>query len=377
MYIKRAIEDKIIDKLLTTDKIVIIYGPRQVGKTTLSRRIIKRLKLKTLAINADEIKYIDILSSRDWQKIKRLVAGYEFLFIDEAQRVPEIGLNLKIIKENMPKLKIIATGSSSFELSNQIAEPLTGRSWTYNLYPLAVLELKKRFNDFEIDEKLEELLVFGSYPEIFVAENWQMKKELLEEIGRAYLYKDVLQIGSIRYSHKLRKLLQLLAFQVGAEVSLSELAQQLEINKETVNNYISILEKAFILFRLSGFNRNLRKEVSKKDKIYFYDLGIRNMVVDNLKPLDARNDVGQLWENFLLVERKKYLDYTKRFASSYFWRTTTGAELDYVEEWSGELSGFEFKYGQITKRVPRSWLETYPNANYRQINRENYLEFVS
>ncbi len=376
MYIYRTIKNQIIKKIKATDKIAIIYGPRQVGKTTLSKKIIKELKLKTLSINADEEKYSDILSSRDFTRINGLISGYDLIFIDEAQRISNIGINLKIIKEQLPSLKIIATGSSSFDLANKISEPLTGRVWTYNLYSLSILELEKYFNKFEIDEKLEELLVFGAYPEVFTTQNWQAKQELLMEISKAYLYKDILQIGGIKYADKIKKLLQLLAFQIGSEVSISELARQLEINKETVNNYIDLLEKTFIVFRLSGFNRNLRKEVSKMDKIYFYDLGIRNIVIDNLKSLDNRNDVGQLWENFLLVERKKYLTYTNKLASQYFWRVSTGAELDYVEEREGKLYGFEFKYGHKQVRAPKTWLEEYKNSKFKLINRENYLEFV-
>ena len=377
MYIQRTIKNQIIEKIKTTDKIVIIYGSRQVGKTTLSKEIIKELKLKTLSINADEEKYIDILSSRDFTKINRLISGYELIFIDEAQRIPDIGINLKIIKEHLPNLKIIATGSSSFELANKIAEPLTGRVWTYNLYSLSFLELKNYFSDFQINEKIEDFLVLGAYPEVFTTENWQEKQELLVEISKAYLYKDVLQIGKIKYVDKIKKLLQLLSFQIGSEVSISELARQLEINKETVNNYIDLLEKSFIVFRLGGFSRNLRKEVTRMDKIYFYDLGIRNIVIDNLKPLDSRNDTGQLWENFLLIERKKYLAYTKQNVSQYFWRTNTGAELDYVEEKNGKLYGFEFKYGNKSIHAPKSWLENYQEASFKKINRENYLDFVS
>ena len=272
MYIKRAIKNQIIKKIKSTEKIAIIYGPRQIGKTTLSKKVIEELELKTLVVNADEEKYIDVFSSRDFAKMNRLINGYELLFIDEAQRIPDIGINLKIIKDRLPNLKIIITGSSSLELANNVAEPLTGRVWTYNLYALSVLELKNEFSDFEIDEKIEELLVFGAYPEVVTIQNWQDKQKLLEEISKSYLYKDVLRIAKIKHVSKMKKLLQLLAFQIGSEVSVSELARQLEINKETVASYIDLLEKSFVIFRLGGFSRNLLKEVTKKDKIYFYDL---------------------------------------------------------------------------------------------------------
>ncbi len=377
MKIKRILENQIIEKINTTNKVVVIYGARQVGKTTLANEIINKLKLKTISINADEKKYNDVLSSRDFSKIKRLISGYELLFIDEAQRIKDIGINLKIIKDNLPDLKVIVTGSSSFDLANKITEPMTGRTWTYILYPISVLELKNFLSDFEIDEKLEDLLIFGSYPEVFITENWQLKEELLKEIGQAYLYKDVLNIAEIKYSDKIKNLLQLLAFQIGQEVSISELARQLEINKQTVERYIYLLEKSFIIFRLSGFSRNLRKEVSKKDKIFFYDLGIRNMVIDNFKPLNIRNDAGQLWENFLLIERKKYLEYKRKSANQYFWRLTTGAEIDYIEESGGILTGYEFKYNNKKIKAPQSWLKTYKNAKFKFVNKENYLNFVS
>ena len=377
MYIKRIIKKQIIKKIKSTEKIAIIYGPRQIGKTTLSKKIIDEVGLKTLFINADEAKYVDIFSSRDFVKMNRVLDGYEFLFIDEAQRIPDIGINLKIIKDRLPELKILVTGSSSFELANKVTEPLTGRAWTYDLYPLAVTELQDKFNDFEIDEKIEELLIFGAYPEVFTTKNWKDKQKLLEGISKAYLYKDVLRIAKIKHADKMKKLLQLLAFQIGAEVSLAEIARQLEINKETVSNYIDLLEKSFVIFRLSGFSRNLRKEVSKKDKIYFYDLGIRNVLIDNLNSLENRNDKGQLWENFLLIERRKYLDYTNKLASQYFWRITTGAELDYVEEQDGRLYGYEFKAGHKLARLPKSWSEHYSGAKAQTINRENYLEFIT
>lgn len=378
MNIERALKNQIIKKIEATDKIAIIYGARQIGKTTLSKEIIKELNLKTFSVNADEEKYIDILSSRDFAKISRLINGYELLFIDEAQRIPEIGINLKIIKDEMLQLKIIVTGSSSFELANKIAEPLTGRKWTFNLFPISVSELRKHFSDFEIDEKIEELLIFGSYPEVLTTKNWQEKKELLKEISQSYLYKDIFKIAKIKHSSKIKKLLQLLAFQIGSEVSISEIATQLEINKETVSRYIDLLEKSFVIFRLGGFSRNLRKEVSKMDKIYFYDLGIRNIIIDNLKTLDNRNDVGALWENFLLIERRKYLEYTKKIASQYFWRTTTGAELDYVEEQDGKLFGFEFKWNSNKKvKAPKSWIENYKETEFKVINKNNYLDFIN
>ncbi len=374
--IKRFIKEKIIANIKKTDKISIIYGPRQVGKTTLSKEIIKDLGLKTLTINADQEKYIDILSSRDLDKMRSLVDGYELLFIDEAQRVENIGINLKILHDEIPKLKIIATGSSSFDLANKISEPLTGRVWSYNLFPLAFCELESIYNDFELKELLESVLVYGTYPDIFLAKNYQDKEDQLSEIARSYLYKDILELQDIRQSGKINDLLKLIAFQVGNEVSLNELATNLGINRVTVDRYIDLLEKTFIIFRLSGFNRNLRKEVSKMDKIYFYDLGIRNVMVDNFKPLKDRDDVGALWENFLIIERMKYRAYSGKKASQYFWRTHTGAELDFVEDSGGQLAGYEFKFGDKIKKAPETWVKSY-GGDFLLVNQENFLGFIS
>ena len=377
MKIKRLIKEKIIENIRNTNKISIIYGPRQVGKTTLSKEIVADLKLNTLSINVDQGKYIDILSSRDLVKMDSLITGYELLFIDEAQRIPNIGINLKILHDERPDLKIIATGSSSFDLANKISEPLTGRVWSYNLFPLAFCELKNIYSNFELNDLLESALVYGTYPEIFLAGNFKDKEDRLGEISQSYLYKDILDLQDVRKANKITSLLKLLSFQIGSEVSLQELADKLDISRETVERYIDLLEKSFIIFRLSGLSRNLRKEVSKMDKIYFYDLGIRNAVIDNFKPLQDRIDVGALWENFLIVERMKYLSYTRQKNSRYFWRTHTGAELDYIEEYGGKLFAYEMKWGKKMPNVPSAWRETYTNSEFKVINRDNYLEFIT
>lgn len=377
MYISRAIENPIIDKLIQTRKAIIIYGARQVGKTTLVEQLVNQMQLKTLIINADQQKYIDILSSRDLNKMRSLVYGYELLVIDEAQRIPDIGINLKILIDEMPELKIIATGSSSFELANRVAEPLTGRTWTYTLYPVSVYELSKMYNPFELDNKIGELLVFGSYPEILTLPNYRDKQKLLEEIGLSYLYKDVFELTTIKHPNKVKDLLKLLSFQIGSEVSVLELSNALGISREAIERYLYLLEKTFVIFRVSGFSRNLRKEVSKLHKIYFYDLGIRNLVIDNFKLLSDRNDIGHLWENFLMIERKKLLSNKSIRSSSYFWRVHTGAEIDYIEEREGGLMGYEFKFKKSKVKPPKSWLETYDNAGFKLINRENYWEFLN
>lgn len=376
MVLPRALTTIITEKLKTSPKGIILYGPRQAGKTTLITDVIGQLGVKALTVNGDQSKYIDVLSSRDGDKLKALVAGYNLLLVDEAQRIPEIGINLKIILDTIPGVKVIATGSSSLDLASKISEPLTGRVWTYRLYPISTLELSSVYNRFELNTRLEERLVYGSYPEIFSHIGDRQKREYLQNLIDAYLYKDLLELGGIRNSTKIRDLLKLIAFQVGSLVSISELGNALEMGKDTVNRYIDLLEKSFVIFRMSGLSRNLRKEITKMGKIYFYDLGVRNMLIDNLKPIKDRNDTGQLWENFLIVERMKRLAYTGGYASTYFWRTHTGAELDYVEETGGKLYGFEFKYGSKTAKSPSGWRTAYPDAAFTCINRDTFLPFV-
>jgi uncharacterized protein len=374
--IPRLHTDTLKRRILESDKVIILYGPRQVGKTTLIRSLLADLPYRALSLSADEIRYTEALGSRDLNRMLLLVEGYELLFIDEAQRIPDIGINLKLLHDALPKLKIIATGSSSFELANRTKEPLTGRTWTFNLFPIALCELHLQENSFELDERLESLLRFGSYPGVLNLGNEQDKIQSLQELAGAYLYKDILEMSNIRHADKLRNLLRLLAFQVGSEVSFNELSGALGMSKDTVAHYIDLLEKAFVIFRLSGFNRNLRKEISKMDKVYFYDLGIRNSLIENFSPLAFRNDQGQLWENFLIAERMKKNAYQSRFVKSYFWRTHTGAELDYVEEGNGALEGFEFKYSKKAYKSPESWRTNYPEATFGGINRDNYLSFV-
>ena len=377
MKIQRSILPQILERLKNSNKAIIIYGPRQVGKTTLCNDIISAAGLKTFYINADEARYVDVLTSRDARKLAELVSGYELLVIDEAQRIPDIGINLKILIDAGLALKIIVTGSSSFELSNKINEPLTGRHWTYVMYPIAQTELHAHANKFELAQSLEERLVWGSYPELFSLNGAQEKAAYLRILASDYLYKDIFALQEVRNAAKIRNLLKLLAFQIGSECSLSELASALEMSKETVMRYIDLLEKTFVLFRLSGFSRNLRKEVTKTHKYYFYDLGIRNSVIDNFHPLVSRNDIGALWENFLVIERLKRNAYLLKPGATYFWRTYTGAEIDYVEEREDKLAGYEFTWGaRERKRMPASWAATYPHAGYTVIDRSNYLDFV-
>ncbi|MBI5916584.1 MAG: ATP-binding protein [Bacteroidetes bacterium] len=374
--IQRAIAEQIKTDLSDYRKMVIIYGPRQVGKTTLVRQVLADLPYKSLEINADQHKYDDILSSRDLTKMRELVGGHELLFIDEAQNIANIGINLKILHDSLPALRIIVTGSSSFELANKLQEPLTGRTWTYRMYPISVQELTATLTPFELKDQLENHLRFGMYPEVLGLGGVDAKIRYLRELAGAYLYKDILQLSSIRHADKIVKLLKLLAFQAGSLVSLHELGKSLEMSHDTVNTYIDLLEKGFIIFRLGGFSRNLRKEVNKMTKIFFYDTGIRNMLIENFNALDMRQDVGSLWENFLVAERRKKVGYQRLYGTSYFWRTYSGAELDYVEERDGQLFGYEFKWKSSKAKAPATWLETYGNASYQLVNRDNFLEFV-
>lgn len=376
MHIKREIIESIKTELdRQQSKIIVIYGARQVGKTTLVENVLADNRdQKILRINGDRIGNNTFISSRDLQKLESLVFGYDILFIDEAQRIPEIGINLKILYDNIKNLKIIVTGSSSLDLASSIKEPITGRKKQYTLHPISFLELSKIYNKYELSQIIEERLIFGSYPEIFTIKNRVEKAKYITELTEDYLYKDVLELENIRYHHKLRDLLRLLAFQIGSEVSLNELSNNLGLSKDTIARYIDLLEQSFVIFRLRGFSRNLRKEVNKKPKIYFYDLGIRNSLIDNFNDIDKRNDIGALWENFLIVERLKRNGYQSHLCSQYFWRTYTGAELDYIEEYGGKLFGYEFKWKKESK-APQSWLATY-NGSFQCLNKENFVDFI-
>src|SRR3989338_8928 len=377
MKIKRNLLSILKKEFTETNKGLAIYGPRQVGKTTLVNDLLSEFQLKTLILNGDQRgEWWDLLTSRELSKITLLISGYDAVFIDEAQRIPEIGLSLKIMLDNFPKLKVIVTGSSSLDLASKISEPLTGRIYSYRLFPISQGELRVINTPYEMETQIEERLIYGSYPETFSLDGVLIKSKYLQNLVDTYLYKDLLEFGDIRNSSKIRDILKLLAFQIGSQVSLSELGNSLELNKATVDRYIDLLEKTFIIFRLSGFSRNLRKEVIKMDKIYFYDTGVRNAIIGNLNLLNNRDDVGKLWENFLIAERMKKLQYEQKIFSLYFWRLSSGAEMDLIEETEGKLHGFEFKYGKKIIKFPNSWIIGYPNATATTINQNNWQEFV-
>jgi len=362
---------------LKFNKVLVIYGPRQVGKTTLLRDFLATTDLKYKLDSGDDINIKEVLGSESFSKIKEYAAGYELIAIDEAQKIKNIGQNLKIMVDQIPDIKIIVTGSSSFELAGQIGEPLTGRKTTLNLFPIAQMELLKMYSPYELKNKLEEYLIYGAYPEVITSENKKDKIKTINEITNSYLLKDILELDKIKNSKTLLDLLRLIAFQVGNEVSLSEIGQQLGIDYKTVARYLDILEKAFVLFNLRGFSRNLRKEVTKKSKYYFYDNGVRNALIANFNSIELRDDIGKLWENFLFTERLKKQAYKNIYSNNYFWRTWDQKEIDMVEEHEGKLFGYEFKWTEKRAKPPAEWLKTYPNAEFHVVNRENYLDFVS
>ena len=367
---------KNIDNLLKPNRALIIYGPRRIGKTTLLKNYLSKTKYKYLLDTGDNVETRQIFGLPDFNKIIDYAAKYELIAIDEAQLIPNIGSGLKILVDQVPNIKVIATGSSSFDLANQVGEPLTGRKITINLYPLLQSELLTIFNKYELKKNLSDFLIFGSYPEAITAKTRTEKIAVIKEIVTSYLLKDILAFERIKSPKVLLDLIKLLAFQIGSEVSFNELATKLSINARTVARYIDLLEKSFIIVNLGSFSRNLRKEVTRKNKYYFLDNGIRNGVIDQFNDLDKRDDVGKLWENFIVMERIKMLDYKKIYGRLYFWRTYEQKEIDIVEERDGKLAGYEIKWKKDKTKPPKDWLATYKNAEYKVINQDNYLDYV-
>ncbi len=365
-----------LDNYLKKGKVLVIFGPRQVGKTTLLKNFLSKTHLKYRLDNGEDFRIAELFSSKDPGRISEYAKGYELVVIDEAQKIPDAGSGLKMLIDNNPDLIVIATGSSSFDLAGTVGEPLTGRKRTLTMFPVAQIELSEMFNKYDLKERLEEFLIYGSYPEVVEAKSKDEKSQIVTELTHSYLLKDIIAFDKIKNSRLIFDLLRLLAFQTGNEVSLSEIAKKLGIDGKTVGRYIDILEKSFVLFRLTGFSKNLRKEIVKKNKYYFYDTGIRNALIANFNPLEMRNDSGELWENFLFIERLKRNAYKNEILNSYFWRTWDQKEIDLVEEKGGKLSGYEFKYGKKTPKAPELWTETYSNASFEVINRENYLDFI-
>ena len=375
--IRRAVLKQFETKVLP-NKVLLVLGARRVGKTELIKKYLENIPTEDfLHLNGEDILDANLLKERSVSNYKRLLKNIKLLVIDEAQHIPEIGLVLKLIVDSIEGIKVIATGSSVFDLSNTLGEPLVGRKNTIYLFPLAQIEFSATENYKQTTENLEKRLLFGGYPELEQYEDWTEKTEYLFEIINSYLLKDILVFDGIKNSDKIFALLRLIAFQVGKEVSLQELGLQLQISKNTVEKYLDLLSKVFIIFKVEGFSRNLRKEITKSSRWYFYDNGIRNGIVNNFNRLENRTDIGDLWENYLASERIKKQNYQKIKTTNYFWRTYDQQELDWLEERAETLAGFEFKWNERKKsKIPIAFSKPYPEATFEVINKQNYLDFI-
>jgi predicted AAA+ superfamily ATPase len=372
--IKRKLTEA-IRKRLNGKKALIVYGARQTGKTTLIKYILPEISDNVLYLNGDDSDVRELFSSYSSTQLRAVIGKNDTVFIDEAQRVKEIGVIIKIIVDNFPETKVIATGSSSFELLSNISEPLTGRKYEFLLYPLSFGEMAEHHGLLDESRLLEQRLLYGYYPEIVTSIGEE--RELLKLLADSYLYKDLLKLESIAKPALLEKIVKALALQVGSEVSFNEISQLVGANNATVEKYITLLEQAFVIFQLPAFSRNVRNEIKKGKKIYFYDNGIRNAVINNFTPIESRADKGALWENFLICERMKRNAYNGISAKTYFWRTTQHQEIDYIEEIDGALYAYEFKYSETAKaRLPLTFSKAYPDSSFRLIGRQNYKDFL-
>jgi predicted AAA+ superfamily ATPase len=353
-------------------------GARRVGKTEFLKQIKSTLPGdKVLSLNGEDQKTIDSMAERSVENLRAFVGNYDYLIIDEAQHIPDIGMKLKLMVDEIPKLSIIVTGSSMFELNNKLGEPLVGRSHITYMYPLAQIEFSALENPIERTSKLEQRLIFGSYPELLKFPGNDEKIDYLEGLISSYLLRDILVYEGIKKADKIIDLLRLIAFQIGKEVSIDELANNLKgISRNTVESYLDLLTKVFIIYPMRGFSRNLRKEISKSNRWYFYDNGIRNALLRNYNSLNMRADSGQLWENYLMSERMKVNSYLKRRVNCYYWRTYDQQEIDLIEEHSDGLNAFEFKWNKKNAKIPGAWQKNYPESSFELIQQDNYLDFV-
>ena len=375
IYLVRELSELILKKL-QPNKVVILYGARRVGKTMLVKEILANVNEPILRLNGDDINVHDKLSIRSIENYKQILGTCKLLYIDEAQKIPEIGLKLKLMIDEIEGLRIIISGSSSFDIHKNDGEPLTGRKYTFTLYTLSENEYTQIENNINKMDKVRERLVFGNYPELLHLPDRQDKVDYLNEMISSYLLKDILVYEHIKNSQKIFNLLRLIAFQIGGEVSLQELGIQLGISKNTVEKYLDLLSKVFILHKVEGFSRNLRKEITKNSRWYFLDNGIRNAVIANFNPLHARNDIGALWENYMISERLKYQEYRRISSNNYFWRTYEQQEIDWVEERDGSLFGYEFKWKEEKVKIPTQWKSAYPDASFELININNFSEWL-
>jgi predicted AAA+ superfamily ATPase len=364
------------ESVLKKGKVFVLYGPRRVGKTELIKKMIAGFSGKIYSGSGDNQEVRELLSTQKLSQLQSAFGSYQMVFIDEAQRIPEAGYGLKLLIDHFPEMIILVTGSSSFDLSNKIGEPLTGRSIVRNLFPISILELNEQYGGMYVLQKLEELLIFGAYPDVLNASSFDDKKEYLMSIRDSYLLKDILELESVKNPSKLSDLLKLLAFQIGQEVSLNELSNNLGIAKQSVERYLDLLEKTFIIKKVGGFSRNLRKEVIKTARYFFWDNGIRNALINNFNLTNQRNDVGMLWENFLYMERLKTKSYKRIFSNDYFWRTYDRQEIDLVEDREGRLYAYEFKWKPRNVKTPKAWSDAYPDSQFQVISKENFLEFL-
>ncbi|MEA2043479.1 MAG: ATP-binding protein [Bacteroidota bacterium] len=372
--IQRQLKNIIIRQLFKK-KAIIIIGPRQSGKTTLMQNICNEIGEKQIWLDGDEPDIRKQLSNVNSALLKSLIGNNKIVIIDEAQRIKNIGLTLKLITDKIPEVQLIVSGSSALELSNKINEPLTGRKYEYFLFPISFAEQANNTDIIEEKRLLNHRLIYGYYPDVVT--NPSEAKIILKQLSDSYLYKDILTWENLKRPEKLERLIQLLAYQIGSQISYNELANSAGLDNETVERYIYLLEKAFIVFRLNSYSRNLRNELKKSKKIYFYDNGIRNAVINNFKSIELRNDTGALWENFLICERMKYTHYNNVFLNKYFWRTRTQQEIDYIEERDGKLYAYEFKRNPKKKvKISKSFINAYPDSETKLISTDNYTEFI-
>lgn len=375
-YLIRDLSENIIKKL-QSNKVVIVFGARRVGKTVLVKELLEKINEPVLSLNGEDINVHDKLAIRSIENYKQLLGSYKFLYIDEAQKIPEIGLKLKLMIDEIEDLKIIISGSSSFDIHKDAGEPLTGRKYSFNLFALSENEFNQIENKIDKIDKVRERLIFGNYPELLQLPDREDKIDYLNEMVSSYLLKDILVYENIKNSQKIFNLLRLIAFQIGGEVSLQELGKQLGISKNTVEKYLDLLSKVFILHKVEGFSRNLRKEITKNSRWYFLDNGIRNAVIANFNPIESRNDIGALWENYMISERLKYQECNRLSSNNYFWRTYDQQEVDWVEERDGSLFGYEFKWKESKVKIPTQWKNAYPDSSFEVINKDNFEKWLT
>lgn len=372
--ISRELEKQLVQYVFR-GKIIMLSGARQVGKTTLIEMLLQKRKEKVLYLNADETDVRELLTDTTSTSLKSIVGNHKIIFIDEAQRVKNIGITLKLFADQIKDVQVIVTGSSSFDLASEINEPLTGRKYEFMLFPLSFSEMVEHHGQLEEKRLLEHRLIYGYYPEIVTKPGEE--KELLKLLANSYLYRDLLTLEQIKKPVLLEKILRALALQLGSEVSYNEVAQLVNADHETVEKYIDLLEKSFVLFRLPAFSHNVRNEIKKGKKIYFYDNGIRNAIIGNFNLLINRNDTGALWENFLISERMKYLYYNNINVKRYFWRTVQQQEIDYIEEQEEKLSAYEFKWNKKARaKFPKTFIRAYPDSETHLITQGNFENFL-